>query len=125
MARNGSVPAVRAYPGLAAALAASLAARAPAGLELREEPAGHLCAAADEHRWESFPVDEPELEEELEPTTYDPPYPAFGVLEALDFVQEFVRNELGEEWGGEPWAELEGSTVRFGLGSVEFPPVSV
>ncbi len=111
------------YPGLAAAVAERLAPHAPAGLVLRARPEGHLQAWIDEARWESFPLDEPELEEEIEPATYDPPYPAFAVLEALDFVQDFVRYELGAEWPGEAWAELAAGEIRFGLGDQAFEPI--
>lgn len=113
------------YPGLAAALVERLAPHAPAGVELREEPRGYLQARLDERRYEAFPLDEPELEEEVDPAAYDPPYPAFAVLDALDFLQEFVRAELGEEWGGEPWAELDEGDVRFGLGEREFDPIRI
>lgn len=111
------------YPGLAAAVAARMAPHAPAGIELREEPEGFLQAWADESRWESFPLDEPEVEEEIPAEAYDPPYPAFAVLEALDFVQEFVRFELGTEWEGEAWAELGSDEIRFGYGGLAFEPV--
>ncbi len=110
------------WPGLATALAARLAPHAPAGLELHAE-AGALQARLDDARRDAFPVDEPELEPEIAPGTYDPPYPAFAVLEALDFVQEFVRGELGEEWGGEAWAELDEDEIRFGLGDQAFEPI--
>jgi hypothetical protein len=103
------------FPGLAAAIVERVAPFVPEGVELREEPEGHVRAWVDESRWESFPVDEPELEEEIAESAYDPPYPAFAALEALDFLQEFVRNELGLEWeGGEPWAALEDDEIRFG-----------
>ncbi|MGZ4390187.1 MAG: hypothetical protein ACXVZL_12480 [Gaiellaceae bacterium] len=111
------------YPGLAAAVAARMAPHAPEGIELREEPSGFLQARIDENRWETFPLDEPEVEEEIPAEAYDPPYPAFGVLEALDFVQEFVRYELGSGWEGEAWAELGPDAIRFGYGELAFEPV--
>ena len=111
------------YPGLAAAVAARMAPHAPAGIELREEPPGCLQARVDENRWETFPLDEPEVEAEIPADAYEPPYPAFAVLEALDFVQEFVRYELGTEWEGEAWAELGPDEIRFGIGGLAFEPV--
>jgi hypothetical protein len=111
------------YRGLAAAVVERLAGRAPAGLVLREAPDGFLQAWVDDARWESFPLDEPEVEEEIDPAAYDPPYPAFAVLEALDFVQEFARSELGAEWGGEAWAELAVEEIRFGVGEWAFEPI--
>ena len=111
------------YPGLAAAVAARMTPHAPAGIELREQPRGFLQARVDENRWETFPLDEPEVEEEIPAEAYDPPYPAFAVLEALDFVQEFVRYELGTEWEGEAWAELGRDEIRFGYGELAFEPV--
>jgi hypothetical protein len=113
------------FPGLAAAIVDRVAPFMPNGVELREAPEGHVQAWVDEGRWESLAVDEPELEEELAASAYDPPYPAFGVLETLDFLQEFVRNELELEWeGGEPWAELEDDEIRFGYADgVGFDPI--
>ena len=111
------------YPGLAAALAARVAPRAPGGLAVSEQPAGHLQARADEARWEALPVDEPDVEEEIAGDAYDPPYPAFAVLEALDFLQEFARDELGETWAGEAWAELGDGEIRFGFGDAAFEPI--
>jgi hypothetical protein len=134
------------FRGLTVALVERLAPHAPAGLEVREEPDGHLQLRLDEGRWEAFPLDEPELEEEISADTYDPPQPAFSVLEALDFVQEFVRSELdsgvdsanaskradagsagagpGIEWeDGEPWADLEDGEIRFGYGDSSFDPI--
>ena len=113
------------YSGLAAAVVERVAPIVPAGLELREEPEGFLRAVVDEQRWEAYPLDEPELEEEIDPATYEPPYPAFGVLEAIDFLQEFVRDELGAEWEqGEPWAEQDEEEIRFGYaGGPTFEPI--
>lgn len=111
------------YPGLAAAVAARVAPRAPAGLEVREEPPGHLLARADESRREALALDEPELEDEVPAESYDPPYPAFAVLDALDFLQEFAGDELGETWAGEAWAELAAGEIRFGFGGEAFEPI--
>lgn len=111
------------YPGLAAALAERLAG-AVGGVTFAEEPDGFLRAAVDEERWEVFPLDEPELEEEIDPDAYDPPYPAFAVLEALDFVQELVRYELGRELE-EPWAELRDGEIRFGFGETALAPIAL
>ena len=68
------------FAGLAAALFARTAPTVPAELELIEEPDGFLQARRDDDRWEAFPVDEPELEEEIDPSACDPPFPAFAVL---------------------------------------------
>jgi hypothetical protein len=111
------------WRGLAAAVAERLAPHAPEGLVVREEPEGFLQAWVDEARWESYPLDEPDVEEEIDPATYDPPYPAFAVLEALDFVQEYARNELGADWPGEAWAELTAGEIRFGIGEADLPPI--
>jgi hypothetical protein len=114
------------HVGLAAAVVDRLAPHAPAGLELREEPEGHLQLRLDESRWEAFPLDEPEVEEEIPAETYDPPQPAFAVLEALDFVQEYVATELRVEWeDGEPWADLEDGEIRFGYGDTSFEPIAL
>ena len=104
------------YRGLAAAVVERVAPRLPAGVELREEPPGFLQAWLDESRWEAFPLDEPELVEEIDAADYDPPYPAFAVLEALDFLQELVHAELDSAWEpGEPWAEQDDDEIRFGF----------
>jgi hypothetical protein len=115
------------YPGLAAALVDRLGQEAPSTLELREEPEGYLRASLNEERWEAYPLDEPVLEAELDPSVYDPPFPAFAVLEALDWLQEFARTELGEQWPeGEPWAELDDDEIRFGFGDgLSFDPIPV
>jgi hypothetical protein len=110
------------YPGLAAAVAARLAPAAPVELRFREEPPGYLRAEIDESRWEVFPLDEPEVEAEIDPEVYDPPYPAFAVLEALDFVVELARYELDEQLP-EPWAELAGNAIRAGFGDQELAPI--
>lgn len=115
------------WPGLAAALVARLAAAAPEGVEIVEEPPGFLTVRIDEFRWEALAVDEPELEEELELADYDPPYPAAGALEALDFVQEFARNELGVEWppgSPEPMAALLEDEIRFWFGPEDDPALA-
>jgi hypothetical protein len=113
------------FGGLAAAVVERLAPDAPPGVELREQPEGHLRAAIDEGRWEAVPLDEPELEEDVALDAYDPPYPAFGVLEALDFLQEFLADELADGWEtGEPWAELDEDEIRFGFaGGATFEPI--
>ena len=119
----GGPPAPR-WPGLAAALVARLAPAAPEGIEIVEEPPGFLTARIDEFRWEALAVDEPELEEEIPREEYDPPYPAAGALEALDFVQEFVRNEVGGEWppgSPEPMAALLEDEIRFWFGPEDDP----
>ena len=114
------------FRGLTAALVERLAPHAPTGLELREEPEGHLQLHVDENRWEAYPLDEPELEEEIAADTYDPPQPAFAVLEALDFVQEYVGAELDVQWeAGEPWADLEDGEIRFGYGDTSFEPIAL
>ena len=110
------------FPGLAAAVAERVAGALPAGVAASEEPEGYLRVGLDEGRWEVFPLDEPEVEEEIAPDVYDPPFPAFAVLEALDFVQEFVREEAGRELA-EPWAELEDETIRLGFGDDELEPI--
>jgi hypothetical protein len=110
------------YPGLAAAVAARLAGTLPAAVTASDEPEGFLRLATSEERWEVFPLDEPEVEQELDPDVYDPPYPAFAVLEALDFVQEFVREEAAQELA-EPWATQEGDTIRLGFGDAELEPI--
>lgn len=112
------------YVGLAAALAERLAPVLPAGIVAAEEPEGHLLLQAGGARWESFPLDEPELEEEIPGSTYDPPFPAFAVLEALDFVQEFLRDEAAEEFS-DPWAELGDGEIRFGFGDRALEPIPV
>lgn len=109
------------YPGLAAAVAERLAPVLPAGVTASAED-GNLRLAVSDERWEAFPLDDPELEEEIAPEAYDPPFPAFAVLEALDFVQEFVRYELGEGLP-EPWAELAGGEIRFGFGDRALEPI--
>lgn len=103
------------YKGLAAAVVERLAPHVPEGIEVAEEPPGFLRVSLGGERWEVLPLDEPELEEEIELDTYDPPYPAFAVLEALDFLQEVVRSEVDPEWGGEAWAELAGDEIRAGF----------
>jgi hypothetical protein len=115
------------YRGLAAAIVERVAPYAPDAVAIREEPEGFVQAWVDEGRWESFAVDEPELDDDVDASTYDPPYPAFAALEALDFLQEFVRNEVGAEWeDGEPWAELEDGEIRFGYeGGAGFDPIPV
>jgi hypothetical protein len=114
------------FRGLTAALVERLAPHAPAGLEVREEPEGYLQLRLDESRWEAFPLDEPELELEISADAYDPPLPAFSVLEALDFVQEYVGAELDVEWeDGEPWADLEDGEIRFGYGDSSFEPIAL
>jgi hypothetical protein len=109
-------------PGLAAALAQRLVHELPAEIAVSDEPEGYLRLGAGEERWEVFPLDEPEVEPELDPDVYDPPYPAFAVLEALDFVQEFVREHAGVELP-EPWAELDGDEIRLGFGDAELDPI--
>lgn len=113
------------FPGLAAAVVERIAPYIPAEVELHESPEGFMQARLGEERWESYPLDEPEVEEEIDPATYDPPYPAFVVLEAIDFLQEFVRAELGVDWeDGEPWADLEDDEIRFGFsGGASFEPI--
>lgn len=112
------------FPGLATAVVARIANHVPHGIDLREEPEGRLRLEAGE-RWDSFPLDEPEVEHEIDPETYDPPFPAFAVLEALDFVQEFVHDDLDPAWEpGEPWAELEDDEIQFGYtGGTSFEPI--
>lgn len=109
------------YPGLAAAVAERLAPVLPEGITASAAD-GSLRLAVSEERWEAFPLDEPELEEEIEPEAYDPPFPAFAVLEALDFVQELVRYESGEELP-EPWAELGDGEIRLGFGDRALEPI--
>ncbi len=113
------------FSGLAAAVVERIEPYAPAGIEIREEPQGFLQARQDDRRHESFALDEPEIDAEIDPTTFDPPYPAFAVLEALDFLQEFVRNELGIDWeSGEPWALVEDDEIHFGYaGGAAFEPI--
>jgi hypothetical protein len=111
------------YPGLAAAVAERVAAVLPEGMTAGEE-GGSLRLAAAGERWEAFPLDRPEVEEEIDPESYDPPFPAFAVLEALDFVQEFVRYEAGEELP-EPWAELGDGEIRLGFGDTALEPIPV
>jgi hypothetical protein len=115
------------FGGLAAAFVARVADHLPAGIELREEPEGRLQARVSDERWESFALDEPEVEEEIDLATYDPPFPAFAVLEALDFVQQFVHEELDPGWEpGEPWADLEDEEIRFGYGDgSSFEPIAL
>jgi hypothetical protein len=104
------------FPGLAAALAERLAPHVPAGVAVSEEPEGFLRVALDESRWEVYPLDEPELAEEIDPAAYDPAYPAFAVLEALDFLQEYLHGELEQGWEtGEPWAEQDEDEIRLGF----------
>jgi hypothetical protein len=113
--------------GLAAAVVERIAPFAPAGLEISEQPEGFLEARIDESRWETYPLDDPDVAEDVDPETFDPPYPAFPVLELLDFLQEYVRTELGDEWEqGEPWAALEDGEIRFGYdGGISFDPIPV
>jgi len=113
------------FRGLAAAVVERVAPAAPAGLEIAEQPEGFLRVGLDESRWEVYPLDEPEIVEEIDPATYDPPYPAFAVLEALDFLQEYVRHELEPEWEqGEAWAEQDDDEIRFGFaGGTTFEPI--
>jgi hypothetical protein len=113
------------FRGLAAAVVASVAPYAPDGVEILEEPAGFLQARRDESRWEAFALDEPEVDPDVDPLVFDPPYPAFAVLEALDFLQEFLRNELELDWeGGEPWAVVEDDEIHFGYaGGTAFEPI--
>ena len=83
------------FRGLAAAVVERVAPYAPAGVGSARGARGLPARRARRERaGRSFALDEPELDEEIDPSTYDPPYPAFAVLEALDFLQEFVRNEL-------------------------------
>lgn len=113
------------FRGLAAAVAERVAPSVPAGIEVLEEPAGFLQARSGESRWEAFALDEPEVDPDVDPIVYDPPYPAFAVLEALDFLQEFVGNELGIEWeAGEPWALVEDDEIHFGYaGGANYEPI--
>jgi hypothetical protein len=113
------------FRGLAAAVVERMAPYAPEGVELLEEPDGFLQARTGETRWEAFALDEPEVDPAVDPLVYDPPYPAFAVLEALDFLQEFVRHELGIDWeSGEPWALVEDDEIHFGYaGGTAFEPV--
>jgi hypothetical protein len=113
------------FRGLAAAVVSSVAPYAPENVEFVEEPAGFLQARAGEGRHESFPLDEPEVDPDVDPLVYDPPFPAFAVLEALDFLQEFVRNELELDWEpGEPWAVVEDDEIHFGYaGGAAFEPI--
>jgi hypothetical protein len=113
------------FPGLAAAVAARIAPFLPEGAALGEEPPGFLRVGLDESRWEVIPLDEPELLEEIDPAAYDPPYPAFAVLETLDFLQEYLRHELAPEWEqGEPWAEQDDEEIRFGYApGTTFDPI--
>jgi hypothetical protein len=114
------------FGGLAAALVERLAPHVPAGIELREQPQGFVQAWVTDERWEAFPLDEPELEEEIPLQTYDPPQPAFAVLEALDFLQEYVRSDVDVDWeDGEPWADLEDGEIRFGYGDTSFEPIAL
>jgi hypothetical protein len=122
----GGPPAPR-WLGLAAALVARIAPAAPEGVDILEEPPGFLTARIDEFRWEALAIDEPEFEEEILHEEYDPPYPAAGALEALDFVQEFVRNELGVEWppgSPEPTAALLEDEIRFWFGPKDDPALA-
>ena len=113
------------FRGLAAAMASSVAPYAPDGVEFVEEPPGFLQARAGDARYEAFALDEPEVDPDVDPLLYDPPYPAFAVLEALDFLQEFVRNELELDWEpGEPWALVEDDEIHFGYaGGAAFEPI--
>ena len=114
------------FGGLAAAFVERLAPHVPAQIELREQPQGFAQAWVTDERWEAFALDEPELEEEVPPETYDPPQPAFAVLEALDFLQEYVRSDLDVDWeDGEPWADLEDDEIRFGYGDTSFEPIAL
>jgi hypothetical protein len=115
------------WPGLAAALVARIAPVAPDGVEIVEEPPGFLRTRIDDPRWEALAVDRPELEEEIPAEDYDPPYPAASALEALDFVQEFVRNELDVEWppgSPEPMAALVDDEIRFWFGAEDDPTLT-
>jgi hypothetical protein len=113
------------FPGLAAAVVERVAPYAPEGVEILEEPEGFLQARAGETRWEAFALDEPEVDPDVDPLVFDPPYPAFAVLEALDFLQEFVRNELAIDWeAGEPWTMVEDDEIHFGyVGGASFEPL--
>jgi hypothetical protein len=113
------------FRGLAAALVERVEPYAPEGVELLEEPEGFVQARGGKSRWEAFPLDEPEVETDVDPVLYDPPYPAFAVLEALDFLQEFIRNELGVAWeSDEPWAAVEDDEIHFGyVGGTSFEPI--
>jgi hypothetical protein len=113
------------FPGLAAAVVERIAPYAPERVEILEEPAGFLQARAGETRHEAFALDEPEVDLDVDPLVFDPPYPAFAVLEALDFLQEFVRNDLGIDWdSGEPWAVVEDEEIHFGYaGGTSFEPI--
>jgi hypothetical protein len=113
------------FRGLAEAVVASISPYAPQDVEILEEPPGFLQARAGEARWEAFALDEPEVDLDIDPLLFDPPYPAFAVLEALDFLQEFVRNELEIDWeGGEPWAVVEDDEIHFGYtGGTAFEPI--
>jgi hypothetical protein len=113
------------FRGLAAAAVERIAPYAPDGVEVVEEPEGFLQARKGESRWEAFALDEPEVEPDVDPVLFDPPYPAFAILEALDFLQEFVRNELELEWqDGEPWAAVEDDEIHFGyVGGIAFEPI--
>jgi hypothetical protein len=103
------------FRGLAGAVVERIAPFLPEGAELEEEPPGFLRVRLDESRWEVIPLDEPEILEEIDPASYDPPYPAFAVLEVLDFLQEYLRHELTPEWEqGEPWAEQDDEEICFG-----------
>jgi hypothetical protein len=113
------------FAGLAGAVVERLAPVAPPAVTIREQPEGFLQAWIDEWRSDAVPLDEPEFEEEVALDAYDPPYPAFAVLEAIDFLQEFLAGELDEEWeAGEPWAELDEDEIRFGFaGGRTFEPI--
>jgi hypothetical protein len=105
------------FRGLAAAVVERLEPYTPKGLEFREAPEGFLQVWIDDERCEAYPLDAPALEPEIDLALYDPPLPAFGVLEAIDFVQEWVGAELDDDWAaatGEPWAELADDEIRFG-----------
>jgi hypothetical protein len=113
------------FRGLAAAFIASVTPYAPQDVEFVEEPTGFIQAHQGEGRWEAFALDEPEVDPDVDPLLYDPPYPAFAVLEALDFLQEFIRNELEIPWeNGEPWAVVEDEEIHFGYaGGASFEPI--
>jgi hypothetical protein len=114
-------------PSLASAVAARLAPVVPSEVAVFEEPAGWVTAQVDGDRWVRVPIDEPNEGDFEEVVAYDPPYPAFGVLSALDAVQELARDELEVEWPPglpEPMAEIRAGEVRFWFGEREAPALS-